>query len=101
VSSENPLGAIATQVYNVLQQLVARVDPMGDRTSYSYDAVGRRTGTTNPLGYINTSVTASRAAPLAGRPHGLLNLLSRHDPSRNPAEDRSPDSRTRISRENA
>ena len=36
--------------------LQASVDPVGNRTSYGYDAIGRPVSTTNPLNFINTIV---------------------------------------------
>ena len=49
-----------------------RMDPLGDRTTLTYDAVGRRTASTNPLGEISTAVydAAGRTAAVVD-PLGL------------------------------
>ena len=40
--------------YNVGRALTASVDPLGNRTSYAYDVIGRQAAMTNPLGMITS-----------------------------------------------
>ena len=38
IRTTNPLGQINTSVFDLAKRLVAQVDPLGNRTSYAYDA---------------------------------------------------------------
>ena len=55
--TENPLGEVATQVYDsATGQLIAMVDPEGGRATFTYSANGKRNTTTDPAGNVSTLV---------------------------------------------
>ena len=50
IRTVNPLGQINTSVFDLANRLVAQVDPLLNRTSYSYDVAWNQVRMTNPLG---------------------------------------------------
>jgi YD repeat-containing protein len=65
VSTTNPLGAIGTAVYDGANKMIAQVDALGNRTSFSYDAANNRTALVDPLGNEASSVFDSQSRRIA------------------------------------
>jgi YD repeat-containing protein len=53
--NKTALGYLTTTVYDNASQTIALVDARSNRHSFTYDAAGRRTATTDPLGRITTA----------------------------------------------
>ena len=43
-------------MFDTTNRLVATIDPLGNRTSYSYDFADDQIRVTNPLGFVTTGV---------------------------------------------
>ena len=61
----DPLGNITTTLHDNMNRLTVQIDPVGNRTSYTYDANGRRTRVTAPLGRITTWLYDSNSRVVA------------------------------------
>ena len=53
---KDPLGNITTTLHDSVNRLTARIDPLGNRTSFTYDVDSRLIRTTNPIGAITTQI---------------------------------------------
>ena len=68
------LGHITTTLHDSVNRLTARIDPLGNRVSYTYDVDGRLIRTTNPIGAITTQVFDANSRLIATiDPLGLRN----------------------------
>ena len=68
----DPLGARSTTTYNVKGQVAATIDPVGRTTAFLYDGLGRQTGIVNPLGAANlTAYNSADEVTATVDPHGL------------------------------
>ena len=57
---------LSTFVYDAAGNLIAVVDPRGNRTTTAYDNLNRATQTTDALGDLSTSTTGSQLEELVG-----------------------------------
>jgi len=65
IRSTDPLGRITTSVFDTTNRLAATIDPLGQRTSFSYDLRDELIRVTDPLGHIATTVFDNLLTPVA------------------------------------
>ena len=53
------MGAISTYVRDSMNRLRATVDPVSNRTSFTFDSDGALLTTKTPLGYVTTNIYSS------------------------------------------
>jgi RHS repeat-associated protein len=56
ISVTNPLGYVATRVFDAAGRLRASIDQLGNRSTFSYDAASGRVSVQNPLGKLTTTL---------------------------------------------